>query len=213
DSGLSCDTCATVDVNITHTTTYTLVAYNGPCTDTVISKITVEPAPNGIACCNDSISMGDTATIKAIGTGIQTYFWTPDSDIVCNTCPVTKVFPQFTTTYTVVMTDSDGCSKTDSVRIYVSACSTVWIPNAFTPNGDEKNNVFAPKGVCMIAYSMQIFDRWGDLLYTTNDSKPWDGRVRGGGSIVQEDTYIYLITATDGYLKQTKYLGRVTVIK
>jgi gliding motility-associated-like protein len=110
------------------------------------------------------------------------------------------------------MTDSDGCTKTDSVRIYVSACSTVWIPNAFTPNGGELNPVFAPKGVCMISYTMQIFDRWGMLLYTTNDSKPWDGTIHGGTQ-VQEDTYVYVINVTDGYKKQTKYIGRVTVIR
>ncbi len=206
DSGISCDTCSVVFTDPKKTTTYTVIAYNGPCADTITSKVKVDPAPKGGACCNDSISLGDTATIKAVGTGIQTYVWIPGMSITCDTCAVTKVFPQFTTTYTVVMTDSDGCSKTDSVRIFVSECSTIWIPNAFTPNGDERNNVFAPKGVCILSYSMQIFDRWGELLYTTNDSKPWDGKVRGGGNVVQEDTYIYLITATDGFLKQTKYL-------
>jgi gliding motility-associated-like protein len=156
--------------------------------------------------------MGDTATITVKGTGLQSYQWTPEASISCSTCPDIKVSPQFSTTYTVVMTDSNGCSKTDSVSVFVSACSTVWIPNAFSPNGAKLNNVFAPKGVCMLSYTMQIYDRWGELLYTTSDSKPWDGTINGG-SIAPEDSYIYVIVATDGFLKQTKYMGRVTIVK
>ena len=209
---LSCDTCAATLANPAVNTTYTLVAYNGNCTDTANTTVTVIPAPTGVACCGDTIQMGDTVMLTVEGSGDAGYQWIPSSSLQCDTCSDTKAFPQFTTTYSVVMTDSDGCRRTDSVRIFVEGCSTVWIPNAFTPNGDDLNNVFAPEGVCMAGYTMYIFNRWGQLIYHTADSKPWNGTYKNG-NIVEEDTYIYVITETDGFRKQHQYIGRVTLLK
>ena len=146
------------------------------------------------------------------GTGnIKNYQWLPDFGLVCDTCQVTKASPQLTTTYKVITTGTNGCTAMDSVHIRIEGCDNIWIPNAFTPNGDGLNDVFMPKGKCMISYTMYIFDRWGSLIYSTNDSQPWNGRVHG--NLVQEDTYIYMLVITDSYFKQHTYIGRVTVIE
>lgn len=209
-AGLNCDTCPSVIASPSVTTTYTVIALNGNCPDSATSTVTVfMPAAVG-ACCNDTIQMGDTVKLKAEGSsGITGYYWIPTTS--CDTCSVTRAWPQFTTTYSVTMSDTNGCVRTDSVTIFVEGCSTAWIPNAFTPNGDFTNPVFAPKGVCIVSYTMYIFNRWGELLYQTNDSQPWNGTYKG--NVVQEDTYVYKIIILDGFLKKHTYIGRVTVIR
>ncbi|NNM94437.1 MAG: hypothetical protein HKL88_03115, partial [Bacteroidia bacterium] len=57
-------------------------------------------------------------------------------------------------------------------------------------------------------------DRWGTMIYYTNDiNKGWDGTVNGGGKICPEDTYVYEINVTDGFNNTHSYIGKVTLIK
>ena len=61
---------------------------------------------------------------------------------------------------------------------------------------------------------MTIFDRWGNLIYKTDDiDKPWDGKVNKGNEIAQADEYIYLIQATDFKGGKNKYSGHVTLVR
>jgi len=97
----------------------------------------------------------------------------------------------------------------------ISPYFTLYIPNAFTPNNDGLNDVFAPKGVGIVTFEMWIFDRWGQKLYhTTNIYQGWNGTVQGGiGGLCQEDTYVYLIDITDINSVAHTYMGRVSIIK
>jgi gliding motility-associated-like protein len=94
----------------------------------------------------------------------------------------------------------------------------VWLPNTFTPDGDGLNDFFGPIGFNLgdEPYKMYIYNRWGELIFETEDAvaKPWDGRPEGGTEIVQNDVYVYLIVL-DGILgeKKQQYTGRVTVLK
>jgi gliding motility-associated-like protein len=104
----------------------------------------------------------------------------------------------------------------DSVQhcVVINPFFTLYIPNAFSPNGDGKNDVFAPKANFVCDFQMYIFDRWGMLLYYTDDIKHgWDGTVNGGTNYVQEDTYIYIIKVVDCVEHNNhSYLGKVTVV-
>ena len=210
-TGLSSTTGSTVTATPNVPITYTVIALSGKCSDTATSTLTVLPAPSATVCCNDTIQMGDTVSLSAAIIGANGFNWTPDTYLSCDTCPNTKAFPKFTTTYAVVMNDTDGCQKIDSVVIFVEGCGNIWIPNAFSPNGDGRNDVFAPKGACMVSYTMYIFDRWGNKLYYTNNSQPWNGKVNS--EIAQEDTYVYMITTYDGLKKTRTFWGRVTIVK
>ncbi|HTA81889.1 MAG TPA: SBBP repeat-containing protein [Bacteroidia bacterium] len=115
----------------------------------------------------------------------------------------------------LTVTNVHGCINTAIQCIDIEPLFTIYIPNAFSPNGDGLNDVFAPKGDYICDYEMYIFDRWGMTLYYTTDlSKGWDGTVFGSTNSVQEDTYIYLIKVTD-CMEHNKhsYLGKVTVVK
>jgi gliding motility-associated-like protein len=92
--------------------------------------------------------------------------------------------------------------------------STFYIPNAFTPNGDGENDYFTGKGIGIVNYHMQIFDRWGMMIFETYDLyQGWDGRANGGSGIAQQDTYVYKINLTDIFHQQHYYIGAVNLLK
>jgi gliding motility-associated-like protein len=93
---------------------------------------------------------------------------------------------------------------------------SIYIPDAFSPNGDGVNDVFTAKGTFVYNYHMWVFDRWGMQLYYCEDiNKGWPGTVQSSGSneICQEDTYVYLIICYDRQNNKHQFLGKVTLIK
>jgi gliding motility-associated-like protein len=115
---------------------------------------------------------------------------------------------------TLVVTNIHGCTDSITHCLVISPEFTIYIPNAFTPNGDGLNDVFQPKGEFVKNYNMYIFDRWGMMIFHTDDfNKGWNGCVNGGTRICQEDTYVYVIEVTDGTGKQHKYIGKVTLLQ
>jgi gliding motility-associated-like protein len=115
---------------------------------------------------------------------------------------------------TLLVTNVHGCADSVTHCLVISSEYTLYIPNAFSPNADGKNDVFLPKGEYVNDYKMYIFDRWGMMLFYSDDmNKGWDGTVNGGTRICQEDTYVYLIEVTDNLGKKHSYMGRVTLIQ
>ncbi|MGP8215749.1 MAG: PKD domain-containing protein [Bacteroidia bacterium] len=116
----------------------------------------------------------------------------------------------------LIVTNIHECTDSIQECIDIEPYYTLYIPNAFTPNGDGVNDVFEPKGVFVCTFEMYIFDRWGMLLYYSTDMNDgWNGKVQGGsGGVAQEDTYVYLINTTEciGHTKH-QYIGKVTLIK
>lgn len=93
----------------------------------------------------------------------------------------------------VVKSFAQGCS--DSIPIYVSdLCDpNCFIPNAFSPNGDGSNDFFPPVLIGVSNYKLGIFNRWGELLYQTDNlSKPWDGYYQN--ELCHQGVYVYLIS-------------------
>lgn len=95
-------------------------------------------------------------------------------------------------TYWLRIDNSNGCHSTDTVTISQTKCHcTLYIPNAFTPNQDGLNDLFKPLYHCDIEeYSFRIFNRWGELLYESNDpAEGWNGLYQGHP--VKQDIYSY----------------------
>ncbi len=114
------------------------------------------------------------------------------------------------------VTNKHGCTAQTTECVYIEPFFVIYVPNAFTPNGNGLNDLFTAKGVGIIKYQMWIFDRWGQQLYYTTDIYGgWNGKVQGGssGQKAQEDTYVWLIEVTDVFHKDHRYVGRVTLIK
>ncbi|MHC1705936.1 MAG: gliding motility-associated C-terminal domain-containing protein [Bacteroidales bacterium] len=85
---------------------------------------------------------------------------------------------------------------TDADTIYFLPCTDLWVPNAFTPNRDNNNDIFMPKcSQSLSEFQLLIYNRWGQLLFTSNDIlRGWDGRYRDQDC--KADVYVYTITWT-----------------
>ncbi len=116
--------------------------------------------------------------------------------------------------YTVSVTSDNGCTTSDSITIAKSCFMD--IPNAFTPNGDGNNDYFFPRQIHsqqLKRFRMQVFSRWGQLLFETTslDGRGWDGRFNGNEQT--EGTYVYYIEAIFTELQQEQYKGNVTLLR
>ena len=92
----------------------------------------------------------------------------------------------------------------------------VYIPNAFTPDENGVNDVFQPKGfgINEDKYKMEIYDRWGEIIFSSNNfKKGWDGKIKGSTLVAKDDVYIYKIFITDLQGNKKNYVGHVTLIK
>ncbi|MEZ4960012.1 MAG: gliding motility-associated C-terminal domain-containing protein [Saprospiraceae bacterium] len=134
-----------------------------------------------------TIELGETITIQANTVQDSLLFaWMPPLWLNCDDCPDPAASPETTTLYTVTVFDQNDCSDSDSILVTVEFLPNVFVPNAFSPNGDGINDVFFinAKGVVEVQF-LQIFDRWGELVFEGSNFPPndpffgWDGTFKG----------------------------------
>ena len=110
--------------------------------------------------------------------------------------------------------DENGCEDEICKIINIYENSQSYIPDIFTVNNDGINDEFLPivYGIQDITYELLIYDRWGKLIFSTNDTKQgWDGTYKG--QIVTQDVYSYKLSYTTISGIQKKYIGRITLAK
>ena len=108
----------------------------------------------------------------------------------------------------------EGCTDTTTNCLIIEPDFKLYIPSAFTPNGDNKNETFQPIGQYIKSYEMYIFNRWGtQIFHSTNLNQGWNGEVNGTGQISTEDVYIYKIMVIDAKGTEHSYVGNVTLLK
>lgn len=108
--------------------------------------------------------------------------------------------------------NSYGCKDTTQKPLKIKPTFAIWIPNAFTPDGDNVNDYFTIKGYGIIQLETLIFDRWGEIVFNSNELEPkWNGIYKG--SLVKTDVYIYKVKARDIFGEWHNFTGRVSVIK
>jgi len=111
-----------------------------------------------------------------------------------------------------VVTSTGGCADTAYGQVIVSGTSEVFIPNVFTPNDDDLNSGFGVVGNGFDEFKMMIFNRWGELLFESQDPNlKWDGTYRGKECKV--DVYVYRVEYRDYKGKQQTALGSVTLLR
>lgn len=146
--------------------------------------------------------------------GGSSYAWTFGNGNTANTQTVSTQTYNDAGNYTVYLTVSDGiCFDMDSLVITVlNEEGTLYVPNAFTPNGDSINDVFRVGATNIKEFDIIIFDRWGLELYASNDiNEGWNGYVNG--KVVSDGTYFFLLKAKDIDNKEIKKQGTVTLFK
>ena len=112
---------------------------------------------------------------------------------------------------TLRVTTESGCTAEDSVLLQPPA--HLYFPNAFTPDGDGRNDFFGPVGHAIDSFEMTVFDRWGEEVYYTDKvDVPWNGEVNGSG-VGTTGVYVYKYRATGRYFPATEGIGHVTLLK
>lgn len=117
-------------------------------------------------------------------------------------------------TYSVTATNSCGTSS-DSIEVNFKICDCeIFIPNAFTPDGDDINEFWKPVGCPAVYYEVAVFDRWGAKIFeTTDQDEAWIGNVSKGAHYAQNGVYSYVVQVTFENGKPEEYFGHVTLIR
>jgi gliding motility-associated-like protein len=167
--------------------------------------------PNDIDFLNPEVAFHNTSTNS------DNVYWSFGDSFVSILQDPTHVYSD-TGTYQVQLIVSTIHSCVDSIRlpIKVSEISTIYIPNAFTPDGNSLNDLFTPKGIDLLDYKMQIFDRWGEKIFESPElNVGWDGKYRG--TLCKEDVYVYKIEFREKNgatkLQDKMRFGHVTLLK
>ena len=134
--------------------------------------------------------IGDTLYLELLNS-YSTYQWYNQNDELISNNPILNVFEQGE--YYVFVIDENGCSDySNSTVVNVVPRSEIFVPNSFTPNSDKHNELFIIHAQNIKSFSLKIFDRWGDLLFESNDiNKYWDGFYLG--KKVEQNKYMYQI--------------------
>ncbi len=117
---------------------------------------------------------------------------------------------------TLIAKTNNNCPDTTIVCLYVEPDYAIYVPNAFTPDGDGINDLFFPQGIGIDPnnFEMWIFDRWGNnIWYSQKWGEGWNGHANGGKDIAQIDTYVWKINLKDVNGNKHSLIGHVSLIK
>jgi len=157
----------------------------------------------------DTIPEGGSTVLSAFPQTGYTYSWAPFIGLENPTAQTTVALGiEQTTDYQVTMTKGP-CSAKTTVKVvtYEFVCGDVYVyvPNAFSPNGNNVNDMMYVRGLNLMQIDFKIFDRWGELVFETNDqSVGWDGTFKG--EKLDPDVYVY-------HLKVICFDGQENLIK
>jgi gliding motility-associated-like protein len=210
-TGVSNPSIANPTLSPDQTTTYTVTATLGTCTTsrtftvTVFPGVTVDAGPDAI------ILTGDVYQMQGTGSA-GTYLWTPSTGLSATNILNPNATPATTTTYTLRITNAQGCFATDDVTITVIPYC-VKVMEAFTPNGDGINDRWlVTNGNCVTNIKASVFNRYGAKVYQSNDYKNnWDGTYEG--KPLPDGTYYYVIDFMLLNGKRVIMKGNLTILR
>ncbi len=139
-----------------------------------------------------------------------------DGSSILKQNPIHTYFETGNFLVTLVVKDANDCADSISKYVPVREKTTLFVPNAFTPNANGLNDEFKAIGINVLDFEMYIFSRWGDQIFYSNDIETgWDGTFKGDPVPVDVYTYLILYTsdeATGGYAGK-RLVGKVTVLR
>ncbi|MES2799280.1 MAG: PKD domain-containing protein [Bacteroidota bacterium] len=148
-------------------------------------NITVNPLPIVTAFSDQTINLLQSATINATSNiGQLTWDWNPSAqgnilDCTVSDCSEAIVTPVITTDFIATATSLDGCQNSDTVTITIDLPAggyAIGVPNAFSPNDDNQNDILLVDGVGITAFHLRVFNRYGQMVFESEDqSIGWDG--------------------------------------
>ncbi len=208
-TGLNVGTGGGVVASPNVSTEYTVnVSDFGNCGGFKTVFVKVNPVPTVTAGRDTTFNLEEPMFLSATGSGTMT--WVDGEEIRCRVCPNSQVFPQRNSCYTIETVNDFGCKAKDEMCIEVTKDFSIYVPNAFTPNGDGVNDEFLAFGYNITDFSMDIFDRWGEKLFSSKElTTGWKGTFKG--VLCETSVYVYKISykGLDG--KKVNKTGHVTL--
>lgn len=154
-----------------------------------------------------------TIQVNAGNDGVATYLWeSGETDQIVDI--------HGSGDYEVTITTAFGCEDSYTIRVREVCPGTIHVPNAFTPDGDGVNETFKAQGENIAEFHMEIWNRWGDLVWQTDDiNEGWIGNTQNGEYFVDSETFVYIVVyrfldlGPDGAETPVKISGNVTLIR
>jgi gliding motility-associated-like protein len=150
--------------------------------------------------------------LNTILADIKGYNWTPKTSLSCSDCMSTKYTGTKSETYSIEINYGEGCVVKESVFFDVAMPEDLYIPNSFSPNGDDKNDVWYVYGKNIISIDIKVINRVGEIVFSSYDiNKGWDGTYQGKKESI--NAYKYLISVTYAGRSQRFYEGIVNLFR
>ncbi len=166
-------------------------------TESVIEQVTIEYDTTFSFC------QGETISLLTFPENYATFQWYLNSVPVSNQKTITA---SASGNYNVVVTNSDGCVASISANLTFKDCGSIYLPNAFSPNGDGINDVFRPLGNDIGVFEMWIYNRYGEMIFYSNNKKNgWNGTYNKVNA--QIGVYVYHFRAFDLSGKELLFNG------
>mgnify|MGYP000896871458 FL=1 len=172
-------------------------------------SVQVHPLPD-VDAGEDQTSPAGVA-VQLGASGADSYIWSPSWLLTCSDCASPLASPEETTMFIVTGTNAYGCSSSDTVFIFIDDNDAIYIPNIFSPNGDQMNDILYVRG-SFKWMELYIYDRWGEKVFESHDQADgWNGEFRGKSVDPGVFAYYLKIEKFDGSVVRKQ--GNITLVR
>lgn len=180
-------------VTPTETTSYTVSIEREGCPDDQID-VNVKVNPNPELQVSADTTIFANQRVQLFATGANEYAWSPVESLDNPNSPSPVASPLQTTTYAVTGTNEFNCSAEAAINVFVDTNFEIFVPELFSPNGDNVNDVLLANAVGAVIKEFRVYDRRGrELFVTDNENNGWNGSFNGSDQSM--DSYIYFVVA------------------
>lgn len=183
--------------------------------DTVTADITVHPQARADFYSDSHDADVYNPQVRFVNTSVNATFyqWTfGDGALSADINPVHTYTEKGEYLVTLIANNNANCPDTISELVHIDPVSSIYVPNAFTPDGDGHNEVFQAVGEELVDVQMQIFNRWGQLIFVSESiDMGWDGNYKGQPA--DSEVYVYKIKAIDTLGEHHDLMGHVTLVR